>query len=131
MLSSDIRYGVVTPVLRIFDEEAARAFYIDFLEFRLDWEHRFEESLPWYAQISRGACTLHLSGHHGDGSPGVHLRIETERVEALQRELLAKAYRYARPGLETKPWGTRELQLVDPFSNRLTFFEHATPFSQG
>ena len=37
-----------TPILRIFDEANAREFYIGFLGFKLDWEHRFEPSLPLY-----------------------------------------------------------------------------------
>jgi catechol 2,3-dioxygenase-like lactoylglutathione lyase family enzyme len=30
------------PILRIFDLEKARDFYVGFLGFRVDWEHRFE-----------------------------------------------------------------------------------------
>lgn len=41
------------PILRIFDEAKAKEFYFDFLGFRLDWEHRFEEGLPLYMQRSR------------------------------------------------------------------------------
>jgi len=62
------------PVLRIFDENAARAFYLDYLGFKLHWEHRFEPGMPAYMQVSRGDCLLHLSGHHGDGAPGAKLR---------------------------------------------------------
>lgn len=43
-------------ILRIFDEQKARAFYVDFLGFRVDWEHRFEPALPLYLQVSRAAC---------------------------------------------------------------------------
>jgi catechol 2,3-dioxygenase-like lactoylglutathione lyase family enzyme len=52
----------VTPILRIFDEAKAREFYIDFLGFKLDWEHRFEGGdFPVYMQVSLGDCVLHLS----------------------------------------------------------------------
>ena len=34
------------PILRLFDEAVARAFYIDFLGFAVDWEHRFKPGLP-------------------------------------------------------------------------------------
>ena len=51
------------PVLRIFDEAKAREFYLDFLEFALDWKHRFEPDLPSYMQVSREDCVLHLSEH--------------------------------------------------------------------
>jgi hypothetical protein len=40
--------GAPVPVIRIFDETKARAFYLDFLGFTVDWEHRFDESAPIY-----------------------------------------------------------------------------------
>ncbi|PUA39113.1 glyoxalase/bleomycin resistance/extradiol dioxygenase family protein [Paenibacillus elgii] len=115
----------VTPILRIFDETKARAFYVDYLGFQIDWEHQFEENLPLYMQISLGTCTLHLSEHHGDCCPGAAVRIEAENLAALHAELEAKDYKYARPGIEATPWDTRELSVTDPFGNRLIFFEAA------
>lgn len=109
------------PVLRIFDETAARNFYIEYLAFKLHWEHRFEPDMPAYMQISRGDCLLHLSGHHGDGSPGASMRIPCDDVLALLAELKSKSYPHLRPGIENPPWGGEELTLKDPFGNRLTF----------
>jgi hypothetical protein len=43
-----------SPILRIFDEDKAKEFYLDFLGFHLDWEHRYGENFPLYAQVSRG-----------------------------------------------------------------------------
>ena len=37
-----------TPILRMFDVRKAREFYLDFLGFKVDFEHRFEPSLPLY-----------------------------------------------------------------------------------
>jgi uncharacterized glyoxalase superfamily protein PhnB len=116
-----MKLGPVIPILRIFDEAKTREFYLQFLGFRVDWEHRFEPALPLYLQVSRAGCVLHLSEHHGDGSPGVALRIDVDDVDALQRELAAKAYGYARPGVEDTPWGRREMTVRDPFGNRLVF----------
>ena len=115
-----MRLGSTTPILRIFDEAKAKEFYVDFLGFKVDWEHRFEPGLPLYLQVSRGECVLHLSEHHGDATPGAALRIATEGLEDFQRELIAKGYKYARPGIEELPWG-RDLTVCDPFGNRLTF----------
>ena len=109
------------PVLRIFDEQKAREFYIDFLGFSVDFEHRFEAGLPIYLGVSRGACTLHLSEHHGDACPGAALRIEVEDLESYHREVTAKGYAYVRPGVEDTPWGTRDMKVTDPFGNRLIF----------
>ena len=116
-----MQLGSVTPILRIFDEAKARAFYVDFLGFEVDWEHRFEPGLPLYLQVSRGDCVLHLSEHHGDCCPGAALRIEVDDVDAYQAELAAKGYGYARPGVDDTPWGSREMAIKDPFGNRLVF----------
>lgn len=113
--------GHPIPILRIFDEAAAREFYIDFLGFRVDWEHRFEAGLPLYMQVSKDDCILHLSGHHGDCCPGGHLRIPMTDIEAYQAALLAKQYKHSRPGIEDMPWGSRDMTIADPFGNRLTF----------
>ena len=58
------------PILRIFDEAKAREFYLGFLGFTVDWEHRFAPDLPLYMQVSRGGLVLHLSEHQGDATPG-------------------------------------------------------------
>ncbi len=110
-----------TPILRIFDERKAREFYVDFLGFQVDWEHRFEPDLPLYLQVSRGAFVLHLSEHHGDCCPGAAMRIETSDIDALHAELSGKRYGYARPQIEEMPWGSRDMSVKDPFGNRLTF----------
>lgn len=114
-------FGKTTPILRIFDEAKAKEFYVEFLGFSVNWEHRFEPGLPLYMQISKDGCILHLSEHHGDGSPGAAIRIETDELETFQKQLLAKNYRYARPGIEEMPWGSRDMSIRDPFGNRLTF----------
>lgn len=114
-------FSNITPILRIFDAARAREFYVDFLGFNVDWEHRFEDGMPIYLQISKDTCILHLTEHHGDCSPGAAVRIDTDQLDAFQRQLLAKGYKYARPGIEQTPWGSREMSIIDPFGNRLTF----------
>lgn len=116
-----MKLGAVTPILRIFDEAKARAFYVDFLGFGVDWEHRFEPGLPLYLQVSQDDCVLHLSEHHGDCCPGAALRIEVDDVDAYHAQLMAKNYGYARPGVDDTPWGSREMAVKDPFGNRLVF----------
>lgn len=113
--------GAVTPILRIFDEAKARQFYVDYLGFKVDWEHRFAPDLPLYLQVARDGCVLHLSEHHGDCCPGAALRIAVDDIDALHAGLTARQYGYARPEIEDTPWGSRELSIKDPFGNRLTF----------
>jgi len=122
-VSDAVALGPIVPILRIFDIAKAREFYVDFLGFTWDWEHRFDDNAPLYAQISRAGVVIHLSEHHGDGAPGSHIMIQTKGIAALHRELTEKKYRYARPGLENQPWGARTVTVGDPFANRLTFSE--------
>ena len=109
------------PILRILDEEKARGFYVEFLGFKIDWEHRFDPGAPLYMQVSKDGCVLHLSEHHGDATPGSAMRIETTGLELFHRELTEKRYKYARPGINDTPWGTRDMPIKDPFGNTLTF----------
>jgi catechol 2,3-dioxygenase-like lactoylglutathione lyase family enzyme len=117
----EISFYRVVPVLRVFDIAKADEFYQGFLGFTVDWDHRFDDGAPLYRQISRGNLILHLSEHHGDGTPGSHVRVMMDGVEAFQREISAKGYRYMRPGLEKMPWGTLETGVIDPFCNSIRF----------
>ena len=100
-----IQFISVVPILRIFDVAKADEFYLGFLGFKVDWDHRFDDNAPLYRQVSRGDLVLHLSEHHGDGSPGARLRVMMRGVEEFHREISARNYRYMRPGLERTPWG--------------------------
>jgi hypothetical protein len=115
-----MRFTEVVPILRMFDEDATRVFYVDFLGFAVDWEHRFEPGTPLYMRVSRAGCVLHLSGHHGDATPGSAVRITTADLDALQAELIAKRYKHARPGINPQPWG-RDMPIKDPSGNTLIF----------
>ena len=114
-------YRAPIPVLRIFDEAKAKEFYVDFLGFNVDWEHRFDDNAPLYMQISKDKCVIHLSEHHGDCCPGGAMKIETTEIEAYEKVLNDKKYRYYRPGIDDMPWGSRDMSVKDPFGNRLTF----------
>ena len=114
------------PVLRMFDVGKAREFYLGWLGFSVLFEHRYAPDLPLYLGLARGGLELHLSEHHGDGSPGANIRVETSGLDALHAELIAKRYRYGRPGIEETPWGARELTVHDPFGNRITFTERTS-----
>ena len=118
-----IRFESIVPSVRIFSVEKAREFYLDYLGFKLDWEHRFDDNAPLLMQVSRGGIVLRLSEHHGDGSPGVHLTIEMTGIGELHAELTAKKYRYFRPGVEDRPWNARVMGVYDPFGNHLYFSE--------
>jgi len=109
------------PILRSFDEGKAREFYLDFLGFEILFEHRFTPEAPLYMGIIRGKCVLHISEHHGDACPGSALRIEVEDADAFCRELNARNYKNAKPGVIEQPWGYRDMSIDDPAGNRLIF----------
>jgi catechol 2,3-dioxygenase-like lactoylglutathione lyase family enzyme len=118
-----ITFRSVTPALRIFDAAKAKEFYVGYLGFKIDWEHRYDDKAPLYAQVSRAGLALHLSEHHGDGSPGANVIVTMTGVEAYHRELSSKGYGHWRPGLVESEWEGLTLQVIDPFNNRIRFRE--------
>jgi hypothetical protein len=121
-----VSFQAAIPMLRVFDEALARAFYVDHLGFSWDWESRPVPSDPLYCQVSRGALRLHLSAHYGDGTPGTHLFLPIEGIDELRSELQDRNAVFSRPGIEVVPWG-RVLTVIDPFSNHLNFTEWRDP----
>ena len=117
------RFTRAIPTLRIFDIAKTREFYVGFLGFKVDFEHRFEPDLPLFMQVSMGDVVLYLSEHHGDCSPGAKIVIETSDLAAYHADLSAKQYGYARPGLVDQPWGATSMTIADPFFNRIEFSE--------
>jgi catechol 2,3-dioxygenase-like lactoylglutathione lyase family enzyme len=108
------------PILRMFDEAKAREFYLDFLGFSVEFEHRFEADLPLYLGISRNGLQLHLSEHHGDASPGATIFVPMHNIDLLRDELQGKRYGYGRPDIVEQGWG-KVLEVYDPFGNRIRF----------
>ena len=117
--------AIARPILRIFDYEKAKTFYIEWLGFKIDWEHKPDNS-PIYLQISFDSIVIHLTEHHGDCSPGARIHIENFNNLALYHEkLLSKNYKYNRPSLDTASWRPNAIcmEAINPFGNRLTFAE--------
>ncbi|MCP8894013.1 VOC family protein [Shinella daejeonensis] len=120
--AGNIAFEQAVPIVRIFDVAKAHEFYLGFLGFSVDWEHRYGDSFPLYTQVSRGGLRLHLSEHAGDATPGCNMVVYMRGIRALHEELIGKNYRYMRPGLEDE--GTRlEVTVIDPFQNRIRFME--------
>lgn len=119
-------FGAITPIFRMFDEDKARAFYVDYLGFRIAFEHRFSADAPLYMGLRLGSAELHLSEHHGDATPGARVRIETQDLAGYWRDLDQKKYRFAKPGPpQAQSWGEADMTIADPFGNKVTFFERS------
>lgn len=115
---------VLVPVLRIFDWDLARAWYVDYLGWSVEWLRRGGDHLPVYARVvdPGGGAVVELSEHHGDGTPGAVLVLTVDDLDPLHERLAARAQRYAAPELEQHD-GDRSLTVYDPFGNRITFRE--------
>lgn len=111
------------PILRAFDEVMTRDFYLGWLGFTVDFEHRFAPGMPLYLGISRDGAQLHVSEHPGDGAVGIRVRLHISGVEALRAELAGRNAPYPLPQLDRPDWGFTELTVADPFHNRITFAE--------
>lgn len=112
------------PILRTFDVEKAKDFYVGFLGFTVDWEHYFEENMPAYIQVSCGGLTLHLSEHHGDACPGSTVFVWMTGIEEFHKEITSKGDKYLRPGIETTFYDSKSVGVIDPFGNRIRFNEN-------
>lgn len=125
--ATGIRFRSATPILRIFSRDKAREFYLDYLGFHLDWGDAPLTAgigpAPLYTQISRDRLVIHLSEHHGDGSPGGAHWITMKGLDAFHAELAARKYPNMHPGIEPMPPRLRVMEVIDPFGNRLRFGE--------
>ena len=111
------------PLLRIFDLAKAEEFYVNWLGFQSDWQHRIGDDFPVYWQVSKDNLVLHLTEHHGDCCPGAKVFVTCDGLRDYHAELIGKNYRFNRPGLEVAPWNALTMEVVDPFGNRLLFSE--------
>lgn len=116
----------VIPFLRIFDVTKAKEFYVEWLGFKIEWEHRYDDNTPLYMEVTLGGIALHLSEHHGDCSPGAKVFIWCTGLKEFHQSITAKNYSYNKPGIEKADWGKGNdiyVQVIDPFGNKLLFNE--------
>jgi catechol 2,3-dioxygenase-like lactoylglutathione lyase family enzyme len=117
---------MVTPVFSISDYTKAIDFYIGWLGFRIDWEE-IRNKQPVYLQVSRGEVILHLNALPDNVPPGAKARAEMHGLLAFHYHLTSKN-RSVRPALVPAYWNSQvlEMEVVDPFGNRIVFCEFAT-----
>jgi hypothetical protein len=118
-----IQFVATVPLLRIFDVAKAKEFYVGFLGFQVDWEHRFDASAPLYMQVSRAGLVLHLTEHHGDCCPGSTVFVRMRGIEELHAEISTKGYGRFHPGVEKTFHASLCMEVIDPFGNRIRFDE--------
>lgn len=110
----------ITPILASSDESRAKEFYVDFLGFKLLFEHRFETGKPLYMAVKRDYCELHISEHTNYVTPISSVRIELDDLEGYHEELVSRSFDSRRPTIEKMPWAN-DMEIKDPFGNILIF----------
>ena len=124
---NDQKFGPSIPVLRMLSEEGARSFYLDFLGYAVDWEHRFSEDdleSPLYMQISRGESVIHLNGHADEDAPVAEVRIPVANLKAYEIELSERCLGREKPRAVDPRYEGRntDMNIVDPSGNTLVFW---------
>lgn len=110
------------PTFRITDYQKAKEFYIDFLEFKIDWEHRFGAADPIYMQVSNHGLILHLSENERFQT-GTIVFVETKGIDEFHKKLSGSKTLHVLPLVSITNWNTKQLELADPFGNLLRFNE--------
>lgn len=106
------------PILHIHNYEEAKAYYVDWLGFKIDWEFRFEPTFPVYMEVSRDGLVLHLSEHKG-GNPGAAMcHVDVDDLDALMAEWKSRRPDFTQE-VEIAPWNAKHILLKDPFGNTL------------
>ena len=119
--------GSLIPVLRMSEEAAAKAFYVDFLGFEIEWEHRFEDSpeSPLYMQIRLGQEVIQLNGHAKPDTPPAEVRTLVRGVQAFCNHLRSIESKFPKPSVVDPRYSGKntDMNLIDPFENYLFFWE--------
>lgn len=114
------------PVIRMLDETSMLSFYIDYLGFKMDWEHRSSDNptSPLYAQIRHGDAALHLNGHAEADSPVCEVRFPVNDLAAYCEYLRSKDTSFEKPEVVDPRYEGRQtdMNIIDPSRNHLVFW---------
>jgi catechol 2,3-dioxygenase-like lactoylglutathione lyase family enzyme len=131
-----VTFGATIPALPSRDVASSVAFYREQLGFEVVHEE------TGFASLRRDGATLHFWGATDEGwrdgldasSPvqsgaesfiagTASCRIAVDGIDALAEQCAAAGIVHPNGGLAQKPWGSRELTILDPDGNAVTFFE--------
>ncbi len=107
-----------TPILRVTHIAASYEYYTKALGFKIDWQ------FGGFGSVSRDKCTLMLC-EGGQGHTGTWIWIAAEDVDNLFAEW-SRSGANIRQGPTNYPWGSREIQVLDPDGHVLRFASDAT-----
>lgn len=110
----------VIPVLRTTNAASSFVFYTQGLGFKIEWEYRHEPGFPVFAQLTREGQSIFLTEHADDCQVGGAVHFYVADVDACDRAFKATGHIHSDPPRDTA-WKTRDILVVDPDGNRLTF----------
>jgi uncharacterized glyoxalase superfamily protein PhnB len=110
------------PTFRILDYQKAIEFYVDFIGFKIDWEHRFGPAQPIYMQISKHGLVLHLT-ENKRFQTNVIVFVDTKGIVDFHKELCERNPINDIQEISRTNWKTLQLEIEDPFGNLLRFNE--------
>ncbi len=111
------------PTFGIHNYKTAIEFYIGFLGFKIDWEHRFRSADPVYMQVSYNGLILHLSENKRFDTKAIAF-VETINIKGFHNELKNRSSESNIPDIALTNWQTMQLEIEDPFGNLLRFNEN-------
>lgn len=116
----------VVPLLRMIDWTSTRRFYVEFLKASVDWIDEAGDHTPRYVAVTLASgARLHLSEHHGDGTPGASLLVTVSDLDDQLAALTAADFG-ASPAIAQSRLG-RSITVHDPMGNRIIFVSADQP----
>jgi catechol 2,3-dioxygenase-like lactoylglutathione lyase family enzyme len=128
--NAHIRLAQVIPVLHVRRIQECKAFYGDFLGFRCNWDGTMEtgtDERPGYALLFRDDIEIHLTEQRNAAIQGGGVMIRMSALDAFHRELSSRNSGFSLTDVNFTPWDSRVFFAVDPFGNRLRFWENNPP----
>jgi len=107
------------PIFRVANLATSLDYYTRILGFDIPWQ------MPCYASVKRGTCSLMLC-EGGQGNPGTWIWAAVSDADALYEEWTASGANILQ-GPTNFPWGSREIQILDPDNHRLRFAADLKP----
>ena len=129
-------YVGVTPYLTVSDADAAIGWYVRALgaelKYRMAWNGKVG-----HAELAIGGGHFMLADEFPDmdvmgpqsrGGTTVGMLVYVADVDLAHHRALTEGAKELQP-LDTKPWGDRSAQIVDPFGHRWTLATHVEDVS--
>ncbi|MEG0383568.1 glyoxalase superfamily protein [Solibacillus cecembensis] len=114
----------VIPAFRITDYSRSKAFYIEGMGFKIDWEHRFEPHFPVFVQITKDDMTIYLTEHTGDCQIGGLIHFFVPNVDNWYNELKSNKNICITEPPNNSLEGLRMMNIVDPDGNQIRICTH-------